>query len=329
MCIYIHTMKFLILKTTDPNRNLATEEYLFTHCDEDIFMLWQNEPTVVIGKNQNAFAELNMDYIKNNNIHIVRRITGGGAVYHDLGNVNYTFISTKKGSCGIDFEYFTKPIIEALASVGIFAELSGRNDILIDGKKVSGNAQHTNEKRVLHHGTLLFDSDLSVLSDALKVDEEKIKAKAIKSVRSRVTNIKEYLPELDVSDFISLIEKFLKEKYAPEILRAPTDDEISKILSKYTSNEWVFPNSDYISQYTVKKKCRYPFGSVEIQIKMKNDSIKKIKIHGDFFGVKDTSELEAYLENTSLNVLENKLSAIHIEDYILGMTSEDFIKQIK
>ena len=179
MCIYIYAMKFLTLKTTNPNINLATEEYLFTHCEDDIFMLWQNEPTVVIGKNQNAFAELNMDYIKNNNIHVVRRITGGGAVYHDLGNVNYTFISGKKGSVGIDFEYFTKPIIHALPSLGISAELSGRNDILIDGKKISGNAQHTSGNRVLHHGTLLFDSDLSVLSDALKVDEEKIKAKAI------------------------------------------------------------------------------------------------------------------------------------------------------
>ncbi len=329
MCIYIHTMKFLILKTTNPNINLATEEYLFTHCDDDIFMLWQNEPTVVIGKNQNAFTELNMDYIRNNNIHIVRRITGGGAVYHDLGNVNYTFISRKKGSEGINFEYFTKPIIEALSSLGLSAELSGRNDILIDGKKVSGNAQHTSEKRVLHHGTLLFDSDLSILSDALKVDEEKIKAKAIKSVRSRVTNIKEYLKELDVHGFISLIEKFLKQKYDPELITAPTEKEISALFNKYISKEWVFPDSDYISAYTLTKKRRYPFGTVEMRIEMKNDLIRKIKIYGDFFGVKDTEELLDYLENTSINMLENKLSNISIGDYIFGMTNEDFVKHIK
>lgn len=329
MCIYIYTMKFLILKTNDPTVNLATEEYLFNTTDDDLFMLWQNEPTVVIGKNQNAYAELNMDYIKNNNIHIVRRITGGGAVYHDLGNLNYTFISAKKGSLGIDFEYFTRPIIEALASLGLNAELSGRNDILIDGKKISGNAQHTNKNKVLHHGTLLFDSDLSVLSNALKVDEEKIKAKAIKSVRSRVTNIKEYLNELEISNFIAVIEKYLNEKYSPERITAPTEEEISEYLNKYRSEEWVFPDSDYISAYTVTKKRRYPFGTVEIQFDMKNDLIRKIKIYGDFFGVKDIKELEAYLENTREEEIEKKLSSISVGDYIFGMTHEDFIKQIK
>ncbi len=329
MCIYIYTMKFLILKTTNPNVNLATEEYLFNHCDDDIFMLWQNEPTVVIGKNQNAFAELNMEYIKNNNIHIARRITGGGAVYHDLGNVNYTFISKKEGSEGINFEYFTKPIIEALSSLGLPAVLSGRNDILIGEKKVSGNAQHTSENRVLHHGTLLFSSDLSVLSIALKVDEEKIKSKAIKSVRSRVTNIKDYLEGIDVANFIELIKSFLLKKYAPELIAPPSDEEISELLNKYTSREWVFPSSDYISAYTVTKKCRYLFGTVDMRIEMKNDIIRKIKIYGDFFGTKSTDELEALIENTALYQLENKLSAIRIEDYIFGMTNTDFIKQIK
>lgn len=329
MCIYIYTMKFLILNTTNPHINLAIEEYLFLNADDDIFMLWQNEPTVVIGKNQNAFLELNMQYIKDSQIHIARRITGGGAVYHDLGNVNYTFISKKKGNDGIDFEHFTKPILEALSTLGLSASLSGRNDILIDGKKISGNAQHSSSGKVLHHGTLLFDSDLSVLTNALKVDEEKFKAKAIKSVRSRVTNIKEQLGDINVSDFINLIASFLIKKYNPETISPPSYQQISTLVNKYTSFEWIFPEGNYLSQYTVLKKKRYPFGTVDISLEMKNDTVKKIKIYGDFFGVRDIGELEAELENITLEVLEEKLSKITIGDFIFGMTSRDFLTQIK
>ena len=326
---YYKYMKFLILKTTNPYINLAVEEYLFSYTNDDIFMLWQNEPTIVIGKNQNAYAEINMDFVKKNNIHIARRITGGGAVYHDLGNVNYTFISKKKVREGIDFEYFTKPILEALSALGLSASLSGRNDILIDGKKISGNAQHSSSGKVLHHGTLLFDSDLSVLTKALKVDEEKFKSKAIKSVRSRVTNIKEHLQDINVSDFINLIEGFLIKKYKLEIISPPSDEEISTLVNKYTSLEWIFPEGKYLSHYTVSKKKRYPFGTVDISLEMTNDVIKKIKIYGDFFGVKDISELEWELENTALEKLEEKLSNIVIEDFIFGMTRQDFLTQIK
>ena len=181
-------MRLYILNDHNPYRNLATEEYLFETSDDDVMILWQNDPTVVIGKNQNAFAEINTDFTEKKGILIARRISGGGAVYHDLGNVNYTFISTKSKN-EIDFKTFTLPIIEALAHLGISAELTGRNDIEVCGKKISGNAQHVKENKVLHHGTLLFNSDLGVLSSALNVDEEKIKTKAIKSARSRVINI--------------------------------------------------------------------------------------------------------------------------------------------
>ena len=322
-------MNFLILKTTNPYTNLAIEEYLFLNAEDDIFMLWQNEPTVVIGKNQNAFAELNIKYIQDNGINIARRITGGGAVYHDLGNINYTFISQKKKHDGIDFEYFTKPILEALSALGLSADLSGRNDILIDGKKISGNAQHSNGEKVLHHGTLLFDSDLSILSNALRVDEEKIKAKGIKSVRSRVMNIKEHLQSINVSDFIEIIASFLIKKYNPKIICPPSDTEIAKLVNKYTSEEWLFPEGNFLSQYTLSKKKRYPFGTVDVSLEMTNNIIRKIKIYGDFFGVKDINELEEKLENTSLDALEEKLSEIVINDFIFGMTHQDFLTQIK
>ena len=322
-------MKFLILETKDPYLNLAIEEYLFEHTSDDVFMLWQNEPTVVIGKNQNAYAEINMNYVAENNINVSRRITGGGAVYHDLGNVNYTFISTKENK-GIDFEYFTKPIIEALASLGITAALSGRNDLLIGEKKFSGNAQFTRGSRVLHHGTLLFDSDLNVLISALKVDEEKIKSKAIKSARSRVANLNEYIPDaVTVKDFIDIIAKFTIDKYSPEIIDAPNNDVVNALALRNSSAEWIYPDKEYLASYSVLKKKRYPFGTVEAYIDMSNDIIKKITILGDFFGICDIAELEKLVSGVRISEVKDKLSAINIEDYIFGMTNEVFLEHIK
>ena len=239
-------MKLLILDSHDAYLNLAIEEYLFRYSKEDVFMLWQNEPCVVIGKNQNAYAEINLDMLYKNGVKPVRRITGGGAVYHDLGNVNYTFISAKQSE-GIDFAYFTAPIIEALASLGVDAVLSGRNDILVGEKKISGNAQHTSEGRVLHHGTLLFDASLDFLSGVLNVDEEKIKSKAIKSTRSRVTNIRPLLRcDMTVSEFINKISDFVIKKYSPEIMSAPVCEKIAELRARNASREWIFPDSDLL-----------------------------------------------------------------------------------
>lgn len=322
-------MKFLILKTKDPHLNLAIEEYLFSSCDDDIFMLWQNEPTVVIGKNQNAYAEINQDFLKENNIHIARRITGGGAVYHDLGNVNYTFISGMHDGKGIDFEHFTAPIIDALATLGVSASLSGRNDLMTDGKKFSGNAQHSAHGRTLHHGTLLFDSDLEFLSSALKVDEEKIRSKAIKSTRARVTNLKPLISEeCDTQKFISLIAEYVQKKYDAELIDAPSSPEIDALYKRNSSSEWLFPESGLRANYTLIKKKRYPFGIVEAYLNMSNERIKNIRIQGDFFGVRPIEELENILEDTLLKDIPQKISDINIEDYIFGMTPSLFNEHI-
>ena len=229
--------------------NLAVEEYLFSKTTDDIFMLWQNEPSVIIGKNQNAYAEINMDYVRSNNIHIVRRITGGGAVYHDLGNVNYTFISSREKNSGIDFAYFTEPICEALKTLGIDAKLSGRNDLLAGDRKFSGNAQHVVGNRVLHHGTILFDGNLDVLSSALNVDEEKLKSKSIKSTKSRVVNIKTLMSEnLDVDAFIDRISEHVKKKFNPEIISTPENHEVIELKNRNESSEWIFPDRAYLSE---------------------------------------------------------------------------------
>ncbi len=316
-------MKFLILKSRDPYFNLAVEEYLFLKENDDVFMLWQNEPTVVIGKNQNAYAEIKMDAVRERGIKIARRITGGGAVYHDLGNVNYSFISTREGGADIDFEYFTAPIIEALAAMGIKAELSGRNDLLTGGRKFSGNAQHTVGDRTLHHGTLLFDADLEMLSRVLEVDRSKIESKAIASVRSRVVNLSELLVEdIKVERFIEILADFVVRKYSPEIIDTPKDQEVDRLALRNASEDWLFPQGRLLSKYSVIRKKRYDFGIVEIYLDMSNDTIEKATVCGDFFGVGDISELESALSGVKFSYIRDKLSSLEIGDYIFGMNAD-------
>ena len=322
-------MKFLILKSRDPYLNLAVEEYLFLNETDDIFMLWQNEPTVVVGKNQNAYAEIKMDKVRERGIKIARRITGGGAVYHDLGNVNYSFISTRTDGADIDFEYFTAPIIEALASMGIEAELSGRNDLLAEGRKFSGNAQYTAKNRTLHHGTLLFNSNLEMLSEMLEVDRSKIESKAIASVRSRVVNLSELLAEsATVDGFIETVSDFVIGKYAPEIIEAPQNEEVERLARRNASVEWLFPKSRLVSEYAVLRKKRYDFGIVEIYLNMSNDRITSATVCGDFFGVSDISELETALTDMRLSEIRDGLSGLEIGDYIFGMDAETLIALI-
>ena len=316
-------MKFLVLNSHDPYLNLAVEEYLFRNSDDDIFMLWQNDKTVVIGKNQNVYAEINEDFLKEEGITVARRITGGGAVYHDLGNLNYTFISSSRDK-GIDFEYFTEPILEALRALGISPTLSGRNDLEVSGLKFSGNAQYNDGKRVLHHGTLLFDSDLTVLSKALSVDEEKLKAKAIKSTRSRVTNLRPLIDrELTVEDFIAIISDFVIKKYSPEIISPPENAEIERLQRRNSKKEWIYPDRDYLSGYTVRRKKKFFFGLLEVFLDMSNDIVKRAKISGDFFGERDITELEKLMEGKALKKLD--FSSDLLEKYIYGITADEFL----
>ena len=321
-------MKLIILESVDPYINLAIEEYLFNTSKEDIIMLWQNDNTVVIGKNQNAYAEINKTFTTANAVKVARRISGGGAVYHDLGNVNYTFISDKSEQ-GIDFKTFTAPIINAIRSLGIDANLTGRNDIEVDGKKISGNAQHVKGNRVLHHGTLLFSSNLSILSNALNVDEEKIKAKAIKSTRSRVINLIDLLDKkISVKEFIDHLKNHIINEYGATLTAVPENEEITKLYDRNCSEEWIYPKSDFLSSYTVHKKQKYQFGLVELYIEMKNDVILDIKILGDFFSVEDISILEKALKKQSIHKIQDLKILDNINNYINGMNKDDFLTLI-
>ena len=322
-------MKVIVLQSTNPYYNLAVEEYLFLHSKEKVFMLWQNDKTVVIGKNQNAFTEVDNKVAESYGVKIARRITGGGAVYHDLGNVNYSYIDPTSKSNGIDFESYATPIINALNSMGIKVKLSGRNDIeTFDGLKISGSAQHRVENRVLHHGTLLVESDLNFMSKVLTPSAQKLKSKAVKSVKKRVVNLKELCLTLTVSDLISTIKSFIIKEFNAEEIVAPKNQEIETLYARNSSYRWIFGEKSMVTDYQKVNSKRYDFGSVEVALSLSGDVIKSIKITGDFFGQKDISILEKALLDVSLLTIDKTLDSINLTEYILGITKEEFISLI-
>ena len=314
------SMKYIRLKTTDPYINLAVEEYLLRHSNDDIFMLWQNAPSVVVGKNQNVYAEVNVEYAEEHNINIVRRITGGGAVYHDLGNLNYTFITSDEKAKALDYEYFTRPIIDALASLGLTAVLSGRNDLECDGKKFSGNAQFTSNGRILHHGTLLFDTNVEEMSSVLRVDKEKLEYKAVKSHKSRVTNLAPLLSNTtDVESFIKAIEQQATKNLDAECCAPPSNEEINFLADRNRSREWIFSDKRYLTSYSLSRRKKYPFGIVKLEMKLDRDIIDDIIISGDFFEREPVKELENLLKGRQIS----DVCGIDASRYIDKMTSDE------
>lgn len=319
-------------KSTDPYFNLATEEYLFKNKSEDIFMLWRNEPSIIVGKHQNTLSEINYEFVKENNIKVVRRLTGGGAVFHDLGNVNFTFIQTGEDEKLVDFRKYTAPIIDVLKKIGIEAKFEGRNDLTIDGKKFSGNAEHIFKNRILHHGTLLFSATMNDLTQALKVDETKFSDKAVKSVRSRVTNISEHLQSpLSVQEFIDLIYSDIKQMYNDALDYKLTPEDIAQINKlvdeKYSTWEW---NYGYVSNYNFSNKVRTNAGTIEINMQINNGIIEKIKFYGDYFSVFDTEDLEARLINVlhKEDEIRRALQDININKYFHNLDEEEFYKML-
>lgn len=309
---------------TNPHFNLAAEEYVLTHFSEDVFMLWRNAPSIIIGKFQNTLAEINLDYVREHDITVVRRMTGGGAVFHDLGNLNFTFV--QNGTDG-DFRSFTEPILGALHEMGVNAEFQGRNDLAIEGKKISGNAECIHNHRMLHHGTLLFSVMMNSLADALKVNPLKFVDKAVKSVRKRVTNISEYLPTpMTIMEFRDTLMTFVV-KSDPHCTKYQFSEEdllaINKLKEeKYDTWEWNFgasPRSSY------NKIMRTNGGNVEVCIQVKKGLMEEVKFFGDFFSHKDLTELEAIFKNHPYTPEEiNKLlQGITIEDYLCNVTKEE------
>jgi len=323
-------MLYIYNKNTNPYFNLAAEEYILKKFQEECFMLWRNEPSIIIGKNQNTLAEINLDYVRQHKIPVVRRLSGGGAVFHDLGNLNFTFIVNEDVSSFSDFRRFTQPIIDVLRKLSINAEFSGRNDITIDGKKISGNAQYYYKNRILHHGTLLFSSSITDLSAALKVRPVKFEDKGVKSVSKRVTNISEHLKEpITIEQFIDLIMNHIREQTRGSEMYEFTQEDIEKIeklvREKYSTWEWNFGTSP---DYKFKNEKKFAGGTVEVNLNVEKGIIKNVKICGDFFGKYDVSEVENLLKGVKHSEEEIKkvLSNIDINDYLANITVDNLIE---
>ena len=328
-------MIYYISKTHDTAFNIALEEYCFKQLkDEDeIFLLWINEPSIIVGKYQNTIEEINTEYTREKGIHVIRRISGGGAVYHDLNNLNYTIISNRdKGQEGFNFKEFSKPIIETLAELGVKAEFTGRNDLEIDGQKFCGNAQAYIKDRVMHHGCLLFNVDFSALGNALKVSKDKIESKGVKSVRSRVTNILPHLKTpITVEEFGDKIMEYMKKQYPDMkeyVFSKEELDYIAKRAEIKRSWEWNYGESP---EFNITRGKRFKNGKIQIFATVENSRIKNIKFYGDFFGKnEDLSEIENLLKNVKYTVddVKKKLESIDIGEYFSKFTVDESVEVI-
>lgn len=323
-------MLCIFYQSNDAYFNLATEEYLLKEFTDDLFTLWRNEPSIIVGKHQNALAEINVDFVKENHIKVVRRLSGGGTVFHDLGNLNFTFIMNGESNQLVDFHKYTLPILDVLRKLDVDAKFEGRNDLTIDGKKFSGNAEHVYKKRILHHGTLLFSSVMTDLSDALRVDPLKFRDKAVKSVKSRVTNISEHLHQpLDILSFKDLIMSHIMEMYPDAVPYELTSEDLRKIEhlkeTKYSTWEW---NFGYSPKYNLQRFVKTGGGKIEFDLDVQDGIIQNIKFFGDFFNTKEPEELEELLRGCKHEeqAIKNRLADIKIGDYFTHVGQDEFIE---
>lgn len=293
------TVQYLETHSQNPYYNLAFEEYVLCHRTQgDYLLLWQNDNTIVVGQNQNTEAEINRAFVEQHHINVVRRNTGGGAVYHDLGNLNYSFI-TDVGDDGISIRRFTEPVVAALRSLGLNAEASGRNDILVEGRKVSGTAQRRHGGRILHHGTLLFDANPGMVAGALNVDPEKFRSKSTKSVRSRIGNIRDFLPnDMELPAFWAYLKDALSGGgVTPGALSAGELAEVDRLKrEKYDTWEWNYGRSP---KFDVRCKRYWDGGCLEANVSIANGVITDVRFFGDFLSVCGLEELVERLKGVT------------------------------
>lgn len=319
---------------TDPRLNLAMEEHLLRNLetDEDILLFYINEPSIILGRYQNVWEEINLEYVDARPIHVVRRISGGGTVYHDLGNLNYSFITQKTAEDFHNFKKFTAPVIAVLREMGLQAELDGRSNILVGGRKISGNAQYIASRRMVSHGTLLYHSDLNRVSEALRVKPGKIVSKSIKSVRSQVANISEFLdqpPDLEAfrQHLVNGIFKDCSEIPLYRLTQADREAIHALALERYGTWEWNYGNSP---DCVLERAQRFAFGEVEAHLEIQRGLIHTIKFIGDFSPGGEIASLEARLAGVRYfrEDLAEALQRVDLEPYFEGMTVEALIRFI-
>lgn len=325
------SMKYIINKSRNPYFNLALDEYAMKHIDEDedFFFLWQNDPAVIIGKNQNAAEEINPQFIKDNNIKVARRVSGGGAVYHDEGNLNFTFIVSVDDPGKVNYKKFVQPIVDALASMGIQAELSGRNDILVDGLKISGNAQRLANGKLMHHGTIMFDLNVENMVQSLNVAPDKIISKGVKSVRSRVTNLKDRLPEgTHIQAFWDQLHYYLSNEGKDEEI-VLTDEDLRKIekeaVERFSTWDWIYGSSPV---FDLTNEKRFPWGQVNLKMNVEAGRIESIRFEGDYLGLSDVKEIEDKLIGVRFDIedVSRVLREFNLKEYFAVDALNDLIE---
>lgn len=320
----------------DPRLNLAFEEYLLRHVesDEPLLLFYVNEPSVIIGRNQNTIEEIDPDYVAAHNIHVVRRLSGGGAVYHDLGNLNFSFVTNGREDLH-NFAIFIEPVVAALRSLGVSAELRGRSDIFADGRKISGNAQYATTGRMFSHGTLLFDTDLAEMLRAINPRRMEVESKAVQSVRSVVANIRELLPR-DVADEFTLgdlkatlLRSIFGDGPIPTLALTPADWERIEEIAATRYNQWNW-NYGRSPRFNVRKTARFPIGKVDAHIDVEEGQIRAIRLFGDFNGRESVTGLEAHLTGVPYDRerLMAALQEIDLNGYFGQMDAMTFIDLI-
>lgn len=333
-------MYYVIMPSQDIRRNLATEQYLLNQrtFDEPLVLFYIQKPCVIVGRNQNVRAEVDLKYAKEHQVIITRRLSGGGAVYDDLGNLSFSFVVNADHASFGNFKLFTQPIIEALHEMGATgAEVSGRNDLMIDGKKFSGNAMYTKNKKMYSHGTLMLDVDLDEVSRVLTVSEKKLASKGTKSVRSRVTNLKPYLAK----EYQDITTEAFRDKLLLHLFSADTMEAIQTheykltqadeqaidqlVADIYANDAWIFGEEP---KYTIKREEKFKGGLIEANISVEKDRITAITIYGDYFSQKDTQEVADLLIGCKYapEAIKQVLAPIRIDDYFANVTKEEFVQ---
>lgn len=325
---------------TDISLNLAAEYYLLneTNFDEPIVLFFSNDNALIVGKNQNTYEEINTQFVEENKVNVCRRFSGGGAVYHDLGNLNFSFLTKDDGTSFRDFKKFTTPIVDALHKMGATgAELRGRNDLVIDGKKFSGNAMYSKNGRLVAHGTLMFDSEIETIVKALKPKKHKLASKGVKSIRSRVTNIKPYLDEeyqeMDITEFRDklILNIFGVEEISEAKEYTLTEEDwhrIDEIAAEYTANwKWNYGESP---EFDLERSERTSVGTVEVKLNVDKGTITDVRIYGDFFGLGDISDVEKTLAGTHYErtALLTTLKDVDLKSYFGNIEAEELVDVI-
>lgn len=310
----------------DPYFNIASDEYLLKQKDGYYIYFWINSPAVIVGVNQNTLQEVNLNFTEKNGIKVVRRLTGGGAVYHDLNNICYSVVGPYDSKID-NYKRFTSPVISYLKSLGVNAEFAGRNDILANGRKISGNAQTIYKDRILHHGTLLFNTDMKVLSQALKSNKLKMESKGIKSVRSRVANIYDLLPQkISTQEFLSGLVDFFRQACQDYVFDKNDLDCINELVkNKYSLYEWNVGKSPVGKN---RFDGRFRFGTVSLSFDTIDGKIQNAEIFGDFFAVKDVSELAQRLNGKKFTFLDVAEALSCANEYILDACGKDIAESI-